>query len=189
MHFRFKKGFTLIELCISIAILAIVAGILIPLLSQGIDAWLTIRQQRIVTTEAVYAIEKTARLLREMTGINYAYTSWIQYSSPSLSSSWGDFITDTLGRYSENDPPITPAEFILAEGLINNPGAPRIFSFFKQDESAWATTDGFNALSYIGIRLVMDVKPGEPGGDLPFYTRVCIRQNLARYTDGTETNP
>lgn len=53
---RNKSGFSLIELSIAVAVLAVLAGVFAPVISQGIDVMLTIRTKEILLSDANLAM-------------------------------------------------------------------------------------------------------------------------------------
>jgi len=62
---RAKKGFTFTELAISVAVLAILAGVAAPVISQGIDAILLSRNKEQILQEARVSLQWMASELRD----------------------------------------------------------------------------------------------------------------------------
>lgn len=59
-----KFGYTLVELSIAVAVLAVLAGVFAPVISQGIDAMLAIKDKEVLLNEASLAMQWMSNELR-----------------------------------------------------------------------------------------------------------------------------
>ncbi len=192
---RNNKAFSLIELCVVIAVLAILAGIFAPVIASGIDAWIyKIEQDELLTIGRLILTRMVNELRWECDTIDHdilqtATTESLPFNSPDGLRSFE--YTDGLGTpvdyklewTSENSGAFfsfTPSNFVDRRTIpdYDGDGLRDIFTFFKNDGSILNISGGdtLNDIALIQIHIALRKSAGLTNqSDKVLHLRTSVR--------------
>lgn len=150
-----EKGFSLLELVVSMMVLALLAAIAVPFVSNGVRAYNSTSATLQTVGKLRYASERIARELREIRSVGGGYS--IVTAVNAQGSAITFFKTDgTRVRITGSSPAVTLAYDTLAgdsDFVLTDEVTSLVFDYF--------TEDGLNAsdntdVAYIEFELVLD---------------------------------
>jgi MSHA biogenesis protein MshO len=145
-----SRGFTLIEMVISIVVLAIIAAAATPLVVTSITAYDRVHEDLVSLDRVRYATERLAREIREVkhNGVTYEFAS-MSTSAPVFTKS--DDTTVTLA----NSPPIVTLSYsvpaVTPPPILSNQVSALSFAYF--DETGTETATSTATVRYVEVSL------------------------------------
>jgi type II secretory pathway pseudopilin PulG len=174
-HFflKTKRSFTLIELTIVIFILAILVVVLAPTLSQGIESWLTIRDQEIILSRARLALDRILEETRfSCSTLNAAASDQLDFNDPDANRVVFSTFSSTFLRRGTPD---ETGSAILARNVASFTLTYQVFdSTIPGLRNFNPGSDPLTAIRYIRIRIIFNSETF-PGRQYVFESGVTPR--------------
>jgi prepilin-type N-terminal cleavage/methylation domain-containing protein len=164
-----QTGFTLIEIIVVLIIMGIVAVFLGNAIVYGVQSYIFARNADQLSQKAQLALARINKELIGATAVSTAAADQIDYSlTKNIVSSCEAELPDAC-KYSikrtgtqitlEKTYPAVIGAQVLIDGLNADYYGPtnNFLNYFKTDETPWVTTDGFDSLAKIEVRISLDV--------------------------------
>lgn len=162
--YRYARGFSLIEMVVTIVLIGAIAMAVVPLISSGIRTYATTTNSLEALGKLRYATERMAREIREVrrnpaTPTDFEFTSLASATSLQFRKSDGVQVTITAATpnvtLGYSSPAVAPTPTLTD---LLNANADLNFSYYLADRST--TTNSLSQVAYVRIRLTLTDRDG-----------------------------